>query len=49
MTIVDPIRMTSSDVRLWKEAVNSEIESIMHNHNCKIVDLPPGAKTIGCK
>ena len=41
--------MTSSDVPLWKEAINSEIESIMHNHTWEIVDLPHGAKTIDCK
>ena len=31
------------------EAINSEIESIMHNHTWEIVALPPGAKTISCK
>ena len=41
--------MTSSDAPLCKEAINCEIESIMHNHTWEIVDLPPGAKTIGCK
>ena len=41
--------MTSCDASLWKEATNSEIESIMHNHTWEIVDLPPSAKTIGCK
>ena len=40
---------TSSDALLWKEAINSEIESIMHNHTREIVDLAPGAKTIGYK
>ena len=41
--------MTSFDAPIWKEAINSEIESIMHNHTWEIVDLPFGAKTIGCK
>ena len=41
--------MTSSDAPLWKEAINSEIESIMHNHTWEIVDLPHGAKTISGK
>ena len=41
--------MTSSDAPLWKEAINSEIESIMHNHTWEIVDLPLSGKTIGCK
>ena len=31
------------------EAINSEIESIMHNHTWEIVDLLPGAKTISFK
>ena len=42
--------MTSPDAPLWNEVINSEIESIMHNHTWEIVlDLPPDAKTIGCK
>ena len=41
--------MTSSNAPLWKEVINSEIEFIMHNHTWEIVDLPPSAKTIGCK
>ena len=41
--------MTSSDAPMWKEAINSEIESIMHNHTWEIVDLPSGAKNIACK
>ena len=39
----------SLDALLWKEAINSEIESIMHNHTCEIADLPPSTKTIGRK
>ena len=41
--------MISHDAQLWKKAINSEIESIMHNHTWEIMDLPPSAKTIGCK
>ena len=41
--------MTSYDALLWKKAINSEIESIMHNHTWEIVDLPRDAKTISCK
>ena len=41
--------MTSSDAPLWKKDINSEIESIMHNHAWDKVNLPLGAKTIGCK
>ncbi|KAL6334070.1 hypothetical protein AAG906_001830 [Vitis piasezkii] len=41
--------ITFPDAPFWKEAINSEIESIMHNHTWELVDLPPGTKTIGCK
>ena len=41
--------MTSSDAPLCKVAISGEIESITHNHNWEIVDLPHDAKTIGCK
>ena len=41
--------MTSSDAPIWMEAINSEIESIMHNHTWEMVDLPSGAKNISCK
>ena len=41
--------MISPNAPLWKEAIYSEIESIMHNHTWEIVDLPFGIKTIGCK
>ena len=34
---------------LWKEAVNSEIESILQNHTWELVDLPPGYKLLGYK
>lgn len=41
--------MSSSDSSSWKEAVNSEIESILINRTWELVDLPPGIKPIGCK
>ena len=34
---------------LWKEAANSEIESILQNHTWELVDLPPGCKPLGYK
>ena len=34
--------MASSETAFWKEAVNSEIESILSNHTWELVDLPPG-------
>ena len=41
--------MTSPNTPFWKEVVNSEIESILHNHTWEIIDLSHVAKTIGCK
>ena len=33
----------------WREAVQSEIDSILLNHTWVLVDLPEGAKPLGCK
>ncbi|XP_047269771.1 uncharacterized protein LOC107874754 isoform X1 [Capsicum annuum] len=33
----------------WKEAVNDEMELLISNKTWKLVDLPPGCKTIGYK
>ena len=41
--------MTLSDAPLWKESINSEIESIIHNHTQEILDLSHGVKYVGCK
>ena len=41
--------MSSPEASYWKEAVNSEIESILQNHTWELVDLPPGSKPLGCK
>ncbi|PHU15965.1 Zinc finger CCCH domain-containing protein 14 [Capsicum chinense] len=41
--------MSSSDSSFWKEAVNSEIDSILSNHTWELVDLPPGNKPLGSK
>jgi len=41
--------MSCPEAFYWKEAVNSEIESIMNNHTWKLVDLPPGSKSLGYK
>ena len=40
---------SSPDADLWKEAVRSEMDSVMSNETWKIVDRPYGCKTIGCK
>ena len=41
--------MKSSEAQYWKEAVNSEVESILNNHMWELVDLPPGNKPLGYK
>ncbi|KAL0411504.1 UNVERIFIED_CONTAM: hypothetical protein Slati_3740100 [Sesamum latifolium] len=41
--------MASSEAKQWKEAVKSEMDSIVSNEIRKLVDLPPGCTTIGCK
>jgi hypothetical protein len=41
--------MSTPEAPLWKEVVNSEIESILQNHTWELVDLPPGCKPLGYK
>nr|GEW29767.1 retrotransposon protein, putative, Ty1-copia subclass [Tanacetum cinerariifolium] len=41
--------VTSSKVYQWKEAIKSEIDSILQNHTWDLVDLPPGCKPLGYK
>ncbi|GAA0161920.1 hypothetical protein LIER_18126 [Lithospermum erythrorhizon] len=41
--------MTSRDAGFWKETINDEMNSIMSNGTYKIIDLPLGSKSIGCK
>ena len=40
--------LSSHDSIFWKEAVNDEMKSLISNKTWKLVDLPPGCKTIGC-
>ncbi|GJY08782.1 zinc finger, CCHC-type containing protein [Tanacetum coccineum] len=40
--------MASSDVAFWKEAIQSEIDFIMHNNTWELTDLPSGCKALGC-
>ena len=53
MTIGEPQTykeaMTSREAPFWKEAINSEVESILQNHTWELVDIPPGNKPIGYK
>ena len=39
----------SSDANYWKEAVRSEMDSIMINETWEITERPVGCKPIGCK
>jgi hypothetical protein len=40
---------SSPDADLWKEAVRSEMESIMSNGTWEVADRPYGCQSIGCK
>ena len=46
-TYSEAIRSTESS--LWKDAIKSEIDSIMQNHTWELVDLPPGMKPLSSK
>src|SRR3954469_24832096 len=39
--------VNSPEGPLWKEAINSEIESILQNHTWELVELHPGCKPLG--
>ncbi|GJZ94027.1 zinc finger, CCHC-type containing protein [Tanacetum coccineum] len=41
--------MASRDAGFWKEAIQDEMDSIMHNNTWKLADLPPGCKPLGSK
>ena len=41
--------MSTLEAQMWKEAINSEIESILSNHTWKLANFPPDSKSIGCK
>lgn len=41
--------ITSTEGPLWKEAIQSEFESILQNHTWELVDLPPGCKPLTSK
>ena len=41
--------MNSLEGSLWKEAIKSEIDSILQNHMWELVDLPPSSKPLGYK
>ena len=41
--------ISTPEVPFWKEAVNSEIESILQNHTWELVDLSPSCEPLGYK
>ena len=41
--------ISSSDTLLWKEAIKTELDSILNNQTWELVDLPSGEKPIGYK
>ena len=41
--------VNSTEGLMWKEAIDSEIESILHNHTWELVDLPPCCKPLSSK
>lgn len=41
--------MSTPEASNWKEVINSDVDSIMQNHTCELVDLSPENKLLGCK
>ena len=41
--------ISSLEALLWKEAIKTELNCILKNQTCELVDLSSGAKLIGCK
>ena len=41
--------VNSTESLLWKEAIKSEIDSILHNHTWELVDLPLGCRPLSSK
>ena len=49
MTLNFEETLSSHDSIVWKVAISDEMESLISNKTLKLVDLPLGCKTIGCK
>lgn len=51
VTSVDEPRTYNQAIRhdCWKEAMAAEIKALQENNTWKLVDLPPGKTSIGCK
>ena len=43
------VAVTSPDAVFWKEAIKSELDSIIQNHTWELVTLPPGTKLLDTK
>ena len=41
--------MSTPEVQMWKEVINSVIESILSNHTWELANLPIDIKPIGCR
>ena len=41
--------VSSPEAKFWKDAIKNELDSLNKNQTWVLVDLPPGAKPIGCK
>ena len=41
--------VSSSNGNFWKEAIQTELDSLIKNQTWELVDLPPGTKPINCK
>ncbi|GJT59569.1 pol polyprotein [Tanacetum coccineum] len=49
MTSEKELKLTNVLREPWKEAIKSEIDSILQNHTWELMDLPPGCKPLGYK
>ena len=41
--------VNSTEGLMWKKVIKSEIDFILHNHTCELVDLPPSCKPLRSK
>ena len=41
--------VNSSESLMWKEPIQSDIDSILQNYSCELVDLPLGCKPLSSK
>ena len=48
-TLKEAVNFTITEGLMWKEAIKSEIDSILHNQTWELVDLPPGCKPLSSR